>query len=87
MGVAHLGARNLVRQFHKLRDAAGLPWLRCHDLRHGVGSLLEHRACIPAWRWSCLGHSQISLTMQVYTHVAPELAKEAAAKIDAALGG
>jgi len=33
-----------------------------------------------------MGHSQISLTMQVYTHIAPDLAKEAASKIDAFLG-
>lgn len=29
-----------------------------------------------------MGHSQMSLTMEIYTHVAPELAREAAAKID-----
>lgn len=34
-----------------------------------------------------MGHSQLAVTMQVYTHVAPELAREAADKIDALLGG
>jgi integrase len=32
-----------------------------------------------------LGHSQISLTMNTYSHVLPALRAEAAAKIDAAL--
>ena len=34
-----------------------------------------------------MGHSQLSVTMQVYTHVAPELAREAADQIDALLSG
>ena len=32
-----------------------------------------------------LGHSQISLTLNTYTHVLPELKKAAAAKMDAVL--
>ena len=33
-----------------------------------------------------LRYSQFSLTMQVYTHVAPELARQAMQEIDRALG-
>jgi integrase len=33
-----------------------------------------------------LGHSQISLTSNVYTHVVPELQREAARKMDDLLG-
>ena len=33
-----------------------------------------------------LGHSQISLTMNTYTHVIPDLKLKAAASIDAILG-
>jgi integrase len=32
-----------------------------------------------------LGHSQISLTMNTYSHVVPALQREAAAKLDALL--
>ena len=34
-----------------------------------------------------LGHSQISLTLNTYSHVLPALQAEAAAKIDAVLSG
>jgi hypothetical protein len=33
-----------------------------------------------------MGHSQIGLTMEMYTHVAPEFAHEAASKIGDILG-
>jgi integrase len=34
-----------------------------------------------------LGHSQVSLTLNTYSHVMPALRTEAAAKIDVVLGG
>lgn len=82
-----LDARNVVRQFHRLRTQAGLSWLRFHDLRHAYGSLLAAQGVHPRVAMELMGHSQLSVTMQVYTHVAPELAREAADKIDALLGG
>ena len=33
-----------------------------------------------------LGHSQISLTMNTYSHVIPELKREAAERMDAVFG-
>jgi integrase len=33
------------------------------------------------------GHSQVSLTLNTYTHVLPALQKEVAAKMDAILAG
>lgn len=34
-----------------------------------------------------LGHSQISLTMNTYSHVIPELGRDAAHRMDTLLGG
>jgi integrase len=34
-----------------------------------------------------LGHSQISVTMNTYAHVAPEVSREAAARMEGALWG
>ena len=81
-----LDARNVVRHFHTLRERAGLKWLRFHDLRHAFGSLLAAQGVHPRVAMELMGHSQLSVTMQIYTHVAPELAREAALSIDAALG-
>ncbi len=77
-----LDPRNITTQFHRLRDAAGLPWLTFHGLRHGFGSLLAAQGVHPRVAMELMGHSQIGLTMEIYTHVAPELAHEAASKID-----
>ncbi len=82
-----LDARNVSRHFHTLRDAAGLPWLRFHDLRHAYGSLLAVQGVHLRVAMELMGHSQLAVTMQVYTHVAPDLAREAADKIDALLSG
>ena len=34
-----------------------------------------------------LGHSQVSLTLNVYTHVLPALRRDAADRLDSVLGG
>ena len=78
--------RNLTREFHQLRAAAGMDWLRFHDLRHGCASLLMAQGVNPRVVMEILGHSQISLTLGTYSHVAPELAREAAGKMDHILG-
>jgi len=41
---------------------------------------------IPSWRRT-VGHSQVSLTLNTYSHVLPALQEDAAAKMNAALGG
>jgi integrase len=69
-----------------LRDAAGLPLLTFHGLRPGFGSLLAAQGVHPRAAMELMGHSQIDLTMEMYTHVAPELAHEAASKIGDILG-
>ncbi|ACZ40244.1 tyrosine-type recombinase/integrase [Sphaerobacter thermophilus] len=81
-----IDARNLTREFHRLRAEAGLPWLRFHDLRHGCASLLMAQGVNPRVVMEILGHSQITLTLGTYSHVAPTLARDAADKIDGILG-
>jgi integrase len=80
-----LDARNVVRQYHALLAKAGLPRLRFHDLRHTAASLLLAQGLELRVIQHVLGHSQISLTANLYTHVMPVLLKEAAAKMDAVL--
>jgi integrase len=68
----------------KLKDA-GLPRQRFHDLRHCCASLLLAQGVHPRVVMELLGHSQIALTMNTYSHVMPALKSEAAGKMDAAL--
>ena len=78
--------RNVARAWDRLRRQIGMPWLGMHGLRHGFGSLLAARGVHPRVAMELMRHSQFSLTMEIYTHVAPELAREAVREIDRALG-
>lgn len=64
---------------------AGLPDIRFHDLRHTAASLLLVQGVQPRVVMETLGHSQISLTMNTYSHVMPVLQREAAEKMGAIL--
>ena len=81
-----LDASGVSRRFHAALAAASLPRQRFHDLRHACASLLLVQGVSPRVVMEILGHSQISLTMNTYSHVMPELQREAADRIDAALG-
>jgi integrase len=60
--------------------------MRFHDLRHGAASLLLAQGVHPRVVMEMLGHSTITLTMNVYSHVIPDLQREAARKMEAVLG-
>ena len=76
----------VTHQFHRLLDQAGLPQRRFHDLRHSCATLLLAQGVSPRVVMEILGHSQIALTMNTYTHVLPELKRDAANKMDRLLG-
>jgi integrase len=66
---------------------AGLPSIRCHDLRH-TAATLQLAAGVPLAVISrTLGHSTIAITADIYAAVTPDLRREAAAAMDRALGG
>lgn len=80
-----LDPRNLTRHFHQTLEKSGLPRQRFYDLRHTCASLMLAQGIQPRVLMEILGHSQISLTMNTYAHVMPQLEREAAEKMDAAL--
>jgi integrase len=69
--------------FHRVLDGAGLQQRRFHDLRHSCATLLLVQGVSPRVVMDVLGHSQIALTMNTYTHVIPELRREAANRMEA----
>jgi integrase len=73
--------RNVSRSWYSLRDRAGLGPVRFHDLRHSCASFLIAAGASPRTVMKTLGHSQISLTMNTYAHVLPEVERAA---VDAA---
>ncbi len=76
---------NATRSFKRLLARAGLRQIRFHDLRHSCATLLLVQGVSPRVVMEILGHSQISLTMNTYSHVIPALQREAAARLDALL--
>lgn len=87
----HLGtplhARNVLRDFKKALARADLPeTFRFHDLRHAHATLML-RAGVPMKIASeRLGHSAISITMDLYTHAIQAMDREAADLVQQALG-
>ena len=77
-----LDERNLNRLFKAILRDADLPAIRYHDLRHTAATLLLAQGVDPRTIMETLGHSQISLTLNTYTHVVAALRGKAAAKMD-----
>jgi integrase len=82
-----LDGPNVTKSFQRLLIRAGLAHRRFHDLRHSCASLLLAQNVAPRVVMEVLGHSQISLTMNTYSHVLPELKREAAAQMEILLSG
>ena len=76
----------LRRCLKRLLKVASLPDIRFHNLRHSAASLLLAEGVPMRVIMETLGHSQISITSDLYSHVAPALQQEAADAMDRALG-
>jgi integrase len=66
------------RNYRKIINENGLKYIRFHDLRHTHASLMLQQGVHPKVVSERLGHSTIGITMDTYTHVLPNLQKEAA---------
>lgn len=82
-----LNPSNVTHRLQKLLAEADLPRQRFHGLRHCRASLLRsHGADLYAVK-EVLGHSQVGLTANTYTHFSEELRRDAAERMGAALEG
>jgi integrase len=82
-----MSGRNLYRAFKIRIKRASLPQtLRFHDLRHTCATLLLRQGVNPKFVQELLGHADISLTLNTYSHVLPDMGDAAAGGMDAALG-
>ena len=82
-----LSARNLIRTFKAHLRRAELPQtIRFHDLRHTCATLLLRQGVNPKFVQELLGHTDVSLTLNVYSHVLPDMGDTAAGAMEDALG-
>src|SRR3954471_7120648 len=69
----------------RLLQKAGVRHVRLHDGRHTAATLLLSENVHPRVVMELLGHSQMRTTMDIYSHVMPALAREAADRMGALL--
>ena len=72
----------VTHRFQNLLKSAGLPRMRFHDLRHTCATLLLAQGVHPRVVMEILGHSQIAITMNLYSHVIPAMQEEVATRLD-----
>jgi integrase len=78
-----LDSSNLVScSFKPLLRRAGPPSIRFHDLRHACATLLLSEGVPVKVVQEVLGHSSVSVTMDTYSHVLPDMQEKAAAAMD-----
>ena len=77
-----LDASNATHQFQKALARHGFPRMRLHDLRHACASYLVSNGVELRILMEILGHSQISLTANLYSHVLPLTSAIALSKMD-----
>ena len=74
----------ITQQFPKIAERIGLK-NKFHDLRHTHATMLLKQGVNPKIVQERLGHSSIGITMDIYSHVMPNMQKDAVANFNIAL--
>jgi integrase len=77
-----LNPSGLRLDYNRVLDAAGLPRIRFHDLRHTAASLMLNHGIPVIVVSKILGHSKPSVTLDIYGHLYQEMQSEAAQIMD-----
>lgn len=76
----------LTKHFQGLLEAAKLPVIRFHDLRHGAASLLAYLNVHPSVMQAIMRHSTAKMSLDQYTHVTADMQRQAIAQLQEAIG-
>ena len=77
--------RALGIDYDRMIEKSKLPRIRLHDLRHTFATIGLGQGVHPKVMSDMLGHSKVSLTLDVYSHALPSFQTEASEKIAQAL--
>jgi len=80
-----LDPSEFTKHFQRLLKKAGLPEIRLHDLRHTYATLLLKKGVPAKIVQELLGHSSITITLDLYSHVTLEMKKLAAESLNGLL--
>ena len=72
----------ILKRFNNISELAGLPKIRFHDLRHTAAALMLNNNVPVIVVSQRLGHSQPSITLDVYGHLIPSMQKQVADLMD-----
>lgn len=78
---------DITRAFHELTEAAGLPRIRLHDVRHTFATLMLKSGEVTKVVTERLGHSTTAYTQDAYQEVMPGMQREAARRFNQHLRG
>lgn len=78
----YISLTTLRKTFNNVLKQAGLPHMRFHDLRHSAATIMLSKGTHPKVVQEILGHSQISVTLDVYSHVLPSMQEDVTKRWD-----
>lgn len=78
-------ARECRALLKKYANEVNIPLIRFHDLRHTHATIMLQLGEHPKIVSERLGHANIGITMDLYSHVLPNMQKEAASKFEKAM--
>lgn len=73
---------SMTQKWRKFLKKNNLPSIRLHDLRHSNATALIQAGVSAKVVQQRLGHSDVNITLNTYTHVLPEMDIDAAQKLD-----
>ena len=80
-----LKPNSLTHEFVRFIASTGLPRVRFHDLRHSHATHLLATGVHPKIAQERLGHANVAITLDLYSHVLPGMQADAASRVDQAL--
>ncbi len=75
------------RRVHEALHRAHLPSVRVHDLRHTFATLAFSQRISAREVQEILGHANVQTTLNTYTHVAPQMTRQAIDRVGNLLTG
>jgi integrase len=78
---------NIVRAFNQAVERADVPRIRIHDLRHTAATFALRQGVHPKLVQEMLGHANVAITLDLYSHVTDDMHQDAAKRIGRALFG
>jgi integrase len=82
----YFSSSTLRKMFRRFLVSIGLPHMRFHDLRHSAATILLAMKVHPKVVQEILGHSQIAMTLDVYSHALPSMQEDVTKQWDSEFG-